>query len=67
MLIIQGNLHINEDKIIIDGIVETYPVLYRFKKIDKMQFNINTGSNIFKVVIFSFLRCINQNFTDKSK
>ena len=44
---------INEDKIIIDGIVETIPSLYRFKKIDKMQFNINTGSNIFKIVIFN--------------
>ena len=44
---------ISEDKIIIDGIVETIPTLYRFKRIDKMQFNINTGSNIYKIVIFN--------------
>ena len=44
---------INEDKIIIDGIVETVPSIYRFKKMDKMQFNINTGSNIYKIVIFN--------------
>ncbi len=44
---------INEDKIIIDGIVETIPTVYRFKRIDKMQFNINTGSNIYKIVIFN--------------
>ena len=44
---------INEDKIIIDGIVETIPSLYRFKKMNKMVFNINTGSNIFKVTIFN--------------
>ena len=42
-----------EDKIIIDGVVESIPIVYRFKKIDKMQFNINTGSNIFKIVIFN--------------
>ena len=44
---------INEDKIIIDGIVETIPSVYRFRNIDKMQFNINTGSNIYKIVIFN--------------
>ena len=44
---------INEDKIIIDGIVETIPTVYRFKKIDKMQFNINVGTNIYKIVIFN--------------
>ena len=42
-----------DDKIIIDGIVETIPVVYRFKNIDKMQFNINIGSNIYKVIIFN--------------
>ena len=45
--------NINEDKIVIDGIVESIPILYRFKKIDKMQFNINTGTNIYKIVIFN--------------
>ncbi len=44
---------INEDKIIIDGIVETIPSVYRFRNMDKMQFNINTGSNIYKIVIFN--------------
>lgn len=42
-----------DDKIIIDGIVENVPVVYRFKSIDKMQFNINIGSNIYKVIIFN--------------
>lgn len=42
-----------DDKIIIDGVVETVPTLYRFKKINKMQFNINIGNNIYKVVIFN--------------
>jgi len=43
-----------DDKIIIDGIVETIPTLYRFKgNMNKMQFTINIGSNILKVVIFN--------------
>ena len=43
-----------DDKIIIDGIVETIPTLYRFKgNMNKMQFNINIGTNILKVVIFN--------------
>ena len=43
-----------DDKIIIDGIVETLPTLYRFKgNMNKMQFNINIGTNILKVVIFN--------------
>ena len=42
-----------DDKIIIDGIVENVPIVYRFKSIDKMQFNINIGSNIYKVIIFN--------------
>ena len=41
-----------DDKIIIDGIIETLPTLYRFKgNMNKMQFNINIGTNILKVVI----------------
>ena len=48
------NILNQDDKIIIDGIVETLPTLYRFKgNMNKMQFNINTGINILKVVIFN--------------
>ena len=44
----------DEDKIIIDGIVETTPIVYRFKgNMNKMQFNINTGTHVLKVVIFN--------------
>ena len=43
-----------EDKVIIDGIVETTPIVYRFKgNMNKMQFNINTGTHVLKVVIFN--------------
>lgn len=43
-----------EDKIIIDGIVETTPIVYRFKgTMNKMQFNINTGTHVLKIVIFN--------------
>ena len=45
---------IQDDKIIIDGIVETIPIIYRFKgNMNKMQFNINIGANILKVIIFN--------------
>ena len=43
----------DNDKVIIDGMVENVPIVYRFKNINKMQFNINTGFNIFKVIIFN--------------
>jgi len=42
-----------DDKITIDGIVETLPSVYRFKNINKMQFNINIKTNILKIVIFN--------------
>ena len=42
-----------DDKITIDGFAETLPVVYRFKNINKMQFNINIKSNILKIVIFN--------------
>ncbi|HOO68110.1 MAG TPA: ATP-dependent DNA helicase RecG [Bacilli bacterium] len=42
-----------DDKITIDGVVETLPTVYRFKNINKMQFNINIGNNILKVIIFN--------------
>ncbi len=43
-----------DDKIIIDGIVETKPTVFRFKgNMNRMNFNISTNSNIFKVTIFN--------------
>lgn len=45
--------NLEADKVIIDGIVETIPVLYRFNNKNKMSFNINIGNNIIKVVIFN--------------
>jgi len=43
-----------DDKVIIDGIIETVPSLFRFKRnMNKMQFNINTGTMILKTVIFN--------------
>lgn len=47
------------DQIIIDGIIESIPVVYRFnKKMDKMAFRINTKYNIINATIFnrSFLK-----------
>ena len=46
----------NDDKIIIDGIVESNPNVFYFnKRMDKMSFRLNTGKNIFNVVIFNML------------
>lgn len=43
-----------DDRIIIDGIVETKPTVFRFKgNMNRMNFNISTNSNIFKVTIFN--------------
>ena len=42
-----------DDYIIMDGKVETIPYVLHFKKIDKMSFKINNGSNFFNVVIFN--------------
>lgn len=43
-----------DDKIIIDGIIETKPTVFRFKgNMNRMNFNISTNSNIFKVTIFN--------------
>lgn len=43
-----------DDKITIDGVVETVPAVFRFRgNMNKMTFNINTGSNILKVSIFN--------------
>jgi len=42
------------DKIIMDGVIETIPSIFRFnKKMDKMSFKLNTGSNIMNVTIFN--------------
>ncbi len=49
----------NDDKIIIDGLVENNPSVFYFnRKMDKMSFRLNTGKNILNVVIFnrSFLK-----------
>ena len=44
----------DNDKIIIDGIVETIPIIFRFKKnMNKMQFSINANGKLLKVNIFN--------------
>lgn len=44
----------DQDKIIIDGVVETLPnVFYFSRKKDKMTFKLNTGENIFNINIFN--------------
>ncbi len=43
-----------KDKIIIDGIVETNPSIFHFKKrLDKMSFKLNTGDNLYQITIFN--------------
>jgi len=43
-----------DDKIIIDGMVEQIPRVIRFKRnMDKMSFTVNTGSQILNVTIFN--------------
>ena len=43
-----------DDKVIIDGIVERAPTVYFFsKKFNKMEFILNTGSNLYKIIIFN--------------
>ncbi len=45
---------IQDDKIIIDGIVENIPNIFHFKKkMDKMSFRLNIGFNILNVVIYN--------------
>ena len=44
----------DNDKIIIDGIVETIPIIFRFKKnMNKMQFSINANGKLLKINIFN--------------
>ena len=43
-----------DEQIIIDGVVENVPALFRFKKnMDKMNFRLNTGQYLLNVVIFN--------------
>ncbi len=43
-----------DDKIIIDGKIETIPNMFRIKKnLDRMSFKINTGTHLLNVVIFN--------------
>ena len=47
------NLH-DEDKVIIDGIIETNPnVFYFSRKKDKTSFKLNTGDKLLNIVIFN--------------
>ena len=44
----------DEDKIIIDGIIETTPNIFFFtRKKDKMSFKLNTGTRLLNIVIFN--------------
>ena len=44
----------DKDKIIIDGTLETLPSVYYInKKLDKMSFKLNTGNNLYNIVIFN--------------
>ena len=46
--------NLNSEKVIIEGIVETIPSVYRIKSnMNKMQFNVNALNKIIKVVIFN--------------
>ena len=43
-----------KEKIVIDGIVENVPrVYYISRKLDKMSFSLNTGSNVYQIIIFN--------------
>ena len=44
----------NEQKVIIDGVIETKPILTDInKKLKKITFRINTNQNIYNIVIFN--------------
>lgn len=48
-----------DDKIVIDGIIETVPTIFRInRKLDKMSFKLNISTNLLNVTIFnrSFLK-----------
>ncbi len=43
-----------DERIIIDGVIETKPSLFYFnRKMDKMSFKLNTGNRLLNVVIFN--------------
>ena len=43
-----------DDKVVIDGVSERIPNVFFFsKKFNKMEFLLNTGNNIYKVIIFN--------------
>ena len=45
---------LNEDKIVIDGIIENIPnVFYINKKLDKMTFKLNIGKTVMSIIIFN--------------
>ena len=48
------NLLEQDDKIIIDGVIENIPSITRFhKKMDKMNFKLNTGKYLLNIIIFN--------------
>ncbi len=51
----KSNINIlnQDDKIIIDGVVESLPIINRFRNLNKMMFSINTGNRILKINIFN--------------
>ena len=42
-----------DDKITIDGVIETLPNIFYFNHKDRMTFKLNTGTNIIKIMIFN--------------
>ena len=43
-----------DDRVIIDGVVERVPTVFFFsKKFNKMEFILNTGNNLYKIIIFN--------------
>lgn len=52
----RSNINIlnQDDKIIIDGVIESLPIVNRFgRNLNKMSFNINVGNKILKINIFN--------------
>ena len=43
----------DEDKIVIDGVIDTAPTIFFFGRKDRMNFKLATSSNIFNVTIFN--------------
>ena len=52
----RSNIELLEDgdKIVIDGVIETNPSVFHFnRKLEKMSFKLNTGSNLYTITIFN--------------